>query len=271
MTSRHKTGAHPFLWQASIRPVLIHFYDKPAEDQYSSIFMTSWQKTGAHPFYIGMYIHIYTHIYVHIYTSQKECLHIFYHACLEDFVWLFQTIHFDEIYWNIIKFDEFTTTGFMIEGKFLNQKIDGGMDPAEFAICHPHPPIKNCYHSPKENIQDQTKNSSICWRSKMVIPKDQGCLNLWSSKQNDFRPHVMVNSHVFWGSKKGWRQGKPRQIWRGFFVQCTSTKRLRGWAWLMWIVFQVSVSIHGPFLRIQPHKHEPSYGHFLAQGTLVLK
>ena len=77
MTSQHKTGTHPFLRQASIRPVLIHFYDKPAEDQYSSFFMTSWQKTGAHPFYIGMYIHIYTHIYVHIYTSQKECLHIF--------------------------------------------------------------------------------------------------------------------------------------------------------------------------------------------------
>ena len=77
MTSQHKTGTHPFLWQASIRPVLIHFYDKPAEDQYSSIFMTSQHKTSAHPFYIGMYIHIYTHIYVHKYTSQKECLHIF--------------------------------------------------------------------------------------------------------------------------------------------------------------------------------------------------
>ena len=125
-----------------------------------------------------------------------------YHACLEDFVWLFQTIHFDEIYWNIIKFEEFTATGFMIEGKFLNQKIDGGMGPAEFAICHP--PIKNCYHSPKENIQDQTKNSSICWRSKMVIPKDQGCLNFWSSKQNDFRPHVMVKKPRFhWGALKG--------------------------------------------------------------------
>ena len=64
MTSQHKTGTHPFLWQDSIIP-------------YSSIFMTSWHKTGAHPFYIGMYIHIYTHIYVHKYTSQKECLHIF--------------------------------------------------------------------------------------------------------------------------------------------------------------------------------------------------
>ena len=61
---------------------------------------------------------------------------------------------------NIIKFEEFTTTGFMIEGKCLNQKIDGGMGPAEFAICHP--PIQNCYRSPKESIQDQTKNSSIC-------------------------------------------------------------------------------------------------------------
>ena len=30
MTSHHKTGTHPFLWQASIRPVLIHFSDKPA-------------------------------------------------------------------------------------------------------------------------------------------------------------------------------------------------------------------------------------------------
>ena len=50
MTSQHKTGTHPFLWQASIIP---------------------------HPFYIGMYIHICTHIYVHIYTSQKECLCIF--------------------------------------------------------------------------------------------------------------------------------------------------------------------------------------------------
>ena len=41
--------------------------------------MTSQHKTGTHPFYIGMYIHMYTHIYVHIYTSQKECLHIFFH------------------------------------------------------------------------------------------------------------------------------------------------------------------------------------------------
>ena len=29
-TSQHNTGTHPFLWQASIRPALIHFYDKPA-------------------------------------------------------------------------------------------------------------------------------------------------------------------------------------------------------------------------------------------------
>ena len=33
--------------------------------------------------------------------------------------------------------------------------------------------------------------------SKMVIPKDKGCFNLWSSKQNDFRPHGMVNSLDF--------------------------------------------------------------------------
>ena len=103
MTSQHKTGTHPFLWQASIRPVLIHFYDKPAEDQYSSIFMTSWQKTGAHPFYIGMYIHIYTHIYVHIYTSQKECLHIFYHACLEEFCVVVSNHPF---WWNILKYHQ---------------------------------------------------------------------------------------------------------------------------------------------------------------------
>ena len=74
MTSQHKTNTHPFSWQAGIRPALIHFYDKPAEDQFSSIFVTSWHKTSAHPFYIGMYIHIYTHIYVHKFTSQKECL-----------------------------------------------------------------------------------------------------------------------------------------------------------------------------------------------------
>ena len=39
----------------------------------------------------------------------------------------------------------------------------------------------------------------------MVIPKDKGCFNLWSSKQNGFRPHVMVNSldfiNGFWMSK----------------------------------------------------------------------
>ena len=64
MARLYETGTHPFLWQASIRPVLIHF-------------LASQRKTGTHPFYIGMYIHIYTHIYVHIYTSQKECLHIF--------------------------------------------------------------------------------------------------------------------------------------------------------------------------------------------------
>ena len=38
-----------FLWQDSIRPVLIHFYDKPAKYRYSSIFMTSQHKTGTHP------------------------------------------------------------------------------------------------------------------------------------------------------------------------------------------------------------------------------
>ena len=87
MTRWHETGLHPFLSQHKIvwdKQDCIHFYDKMAWDrtasifwqdnQYSSIFMTSWHKTGAHPFYIGMYIHIYTHIYVHIYTSQKECL-----------------------------------------------------------------------------------------------------------------------------------------------------------------------------------------------------
>ena len=30
LTSHHNTGTLPFWWQASIRPVLIHFYDKPA-------------------------------------------------------------------------------------------------------------------------------------------------------------------------------------------------------------------------------------------------
>ena len=101
-------------------------------------------------------------------------------------------------WWNILKYHQIRRIHYdriHDRRQVLNQKIDGGMGPAEFAICHP--PIKNCYHSPKENIQDQTKNSSICWRSKMVIPKDQGCLNLWSSKQNDFRPHVMVNSLDF--------------------------------------------------------------------------
>ena len=78
MTSQQKTGIHPFLWQASIRPVLIHFYDKPAEDQYSSIFMTSWHKTSAHPFYIGMYIHIYTHIYVYINILLRRNVYIFF-------------------------------------------------------------------------------------------------------------------------------------------------------------------------------------------------
>ena len=110
MKSQHNAGTHPFLWQASIIPVLIHFYDKPASYRYSSIFMTSqhnagthpflWQasiipvlvhfmtsqhnagthpffktsqhNTGTHPFYIGMYIHICTHIYVHIYIYFPE-------------------------------------------------------------------------------------------------------------------------------------------------------------------------------------------------------
>ena len=52
MTSQHKTGTHPFLWQASIRPILIHFYDKLAKDRHSSIFLTSQQNTGTHPFFM---------------------------------------------------------------------------------------------------------------------------------------------------------------------------------------------------------------------------
>ena len=72
MTRWHDTGLHSFLWQDCMRPAPIHFYDKPALDRYSSIFMTSQQKTGTHPFYIGMYIHIYTHIYVHIYIYFSE-------------------------------------------------------------------------------------------------------------------------------------------------------------------------------------------------------
>ena len=63
MTSWQKTGTHPFFWQASkipvlihilwqaIKiPVLIHFDDKPAKDRYSSIFKTSQHKTNTHPF-----------------------------------------------------------------------------------------------------------------------------------------------------------------------------------------------------------------------------
>lgn len=85
------------------------------------------------------------------------------------------------------------------------------------------------------------------------------------------KEEAVMKSGFFGGLKKDEGKESPVKFGEVFFVQCTSTKRLRGWAWLMWIVFQVSVSIHGPFLRIQPHKHEPSYGHFLAQGTLVLK
>ena len=104
MTSHHKTGTHPFLWQAGIRPALIHFYDKPASYRYSSIFMTSQHNAGTHPFlwqasimpvlihfydkpalcrYLSIlhryvYTHIYTYLCTYIYTSQKECLHIFH-------------------------------------------------------------------------------------------------------------------------------------------------------------------------------------------------
>ena len=90
-TSQRNTGTHSFLWQASIRPILIHFYDKlakdrhssiffdkPAKYRYSSIFLTSWHKTGAHPFYIGMYIQTYTHMYMYINILFRRNVYIFF-------------------------------------------------------------------------------------------------------------------------------------------------------------------------------------------------
>ena len=58
MTSQHHTGTHPFLWQASITPVLIHFYDKPALCRYSSIL---------HRY---VYTHIYTYLCTYIYFPE---------------------------------------------------------------------------------------------------------------------------------------------------------------------------------------------------------
>ena len=62
-----------------MRPARIHFYDKPASNRYSSIFMTSQHKTRTHPFYIGMYIHMYTHIYIYmcIYILLRRNVYIF--------------------------------------------------------------------------------------------------------------------------------------------------------------------------------------------------
>ena len=52
MTSQHKTGTHPFWWQASRRPILIHFYDQLAKDRRSSI----------------LHRYVYTHIHTYICT-----------------------------------------------------------------------------------------------------------------------------------------------------------------------------------------------------------
>ena len=93
MTSQHKTGTHPFLWQASIRPILIHFFDKLAKDRHSSIFMTSQHRTGTHPFLwqasiIPVLIHffdkpsyryssiLHRYVYTHIYTYL--CTYIYF-------------------------------------------------------------------------------------------------------------------------------------------------------------------------------------------------
>ena len=50
MTRWHETGLHAFLWQDCMRQDCVHFYDKIVWDRRSSIFMTSHQKTGTHPF-----------------------------------------------------------------------------------------------------------------------------------------------------------------------------------------------------------------------------
>ena len=77
MTSHHKTGTHPFLWQAGIRPVLIHFYDKPAQDLYSSIFMTSHHKTGTHPFLWQASIKTCTHPFLWQATIRPVLIHFY--------------------------------------------------------------------------------------------------------------------------------------------------------------------------------------------------
>ena len=93
MTSQHKTGTHPFLWQASIRPILTHFFDKLAKDRHSSIFMTSQHRTGTHPFLwqasiIPVLIHffdkpsyryssiLHRYVYTHVYTYL--CTYIYF-------------------------------------------------------------------------------------------------------------------------------------------------------------------------------------------------
>ena len=65
MTSQHHTGTHPFLWQASIMPVLIHFYDKPALYRYSSIL---------HRY---VYTHIYTYLCTYIYFPEGMFTYFF--------------------------------------------------------------------------------------------------------------------------------------------------------------------------------------------------
>ena len=66
MTSHHKTGTHPFLWQAGIRPALIHFYDKPASYRYSSIL---------HRY---VYTHIYTYLCTYIYFPEGMFTYFFH-------------------------------------------------------------------------------------------------------------------------------------------------------------------------------------------------
>ena len=77
MTSHHKTGTHPFWWQAGIRPALIHFYDKPASYRYSSIL---WQasimpvlihfhdKPALYRYSSILHRYVYTHIYTYLCT-----------------------------------------------------------------------------------------------------------------------------------------------------------------------------------------------------------
>ena len=81
MTSQHHTGTHPFLWQASIMPVLIHFYDKPALYRYSSIL---------HRY---VYTHIYTYLCTYIYFPEGMFMYFFHKQAV------YSIRHIDDARW----------------------------------------------------------------------------------------------------------------------------------------------------------------------------